>query len=330
MSPQTGAVYAMSSYPSYNPSVWVGGISTAEYAALSNPANQEPLLNRAIDGLYTPGSTFKLNTATAALDSGSGTPGDYLRRQRHLQLPRLQDQHRVVHPAAQQRRRGRLRLDRHHDRAHRLERRLLLQPRRTLLRGDRSSTGRPRSKTSPMPVQPRSSRPASTSPVRRPPAGSTARPSGSSCTPRTRSPSPTPTGTPATTSRWPSARAARSSHRSSRPSRTRPSPTAAPATRRRWRRRSCRSSGKVVKRFTPQVVGHVNLPPSTYQPMLTGFEGAVNSPNGTAYGASGARFVPRWGLPARQEPPTPSRARSRPGGSSGSVRSPTRSTWWSA
>ena len=74
MSPQTGAVYAMSSYPSYNPSVWVGGISQADYAALSDPANNVPLLNRAIQGLYTPGSTFKLNTATAALQSGLITP----------------------------------------------------------------------------------------------------------------------------------------------------------------------------------------------------------------------------------------------------------------
>jgi penicillin-binding protein 2 len=74
MSPQTGAVYAMSSYPSYNPSVWVGGISDADYANLSNPANNEPLLNRAIDGLYIPGSTFKLNTATAALQTGLITP----------------------------------------------------------------------------------------------------------------------------------------------------------------------------------------------------------------------------------------------------------------
>ena len=74
MSPQTGAVYAMSSYPTYNPNVWVGGISDADYAALSNPANNEPLINRAIDGLYTPGSTFKLSTATAALDLGLITP----------------------------------------------------------------------------------------------------------------------------------------------------------------------------------------------------------------------------------------------------------------
>jgi penicillin-binding protein 2 len=75
MSPQTGALYAMSSFPSYNPSVWVGGITTAQYAALSDPANNEPLLNRAIDGLYTPGSTFKLNTATAALQTGLISPG---------------------------------------------------------------------------------------------------------------------------------------------------------------------------------------------------------------------------------------------------------------
>jgi penicillin-binding protein 2 len=78
MNPQTGAVYAMSSYPSYNPDVWVGGISTSEYNQLSNAANNEPLLNRAIDGLYTPGSTFKLSTATAALNLGLiGPNSDY-------------------------------------------------------------------------------------------------------------------------------------------------------------------------------------------------------------------------------------------------------------
>jgi len=77
MSPQTGAVYAMSSYPSYNPSIWVGGITSAQYASLSDPANNDPLLNRAIDGQYIPGSTFKLNTATAALDSGLWSPTEY-------------------------------------------------------------------------------------------------------------------------------------------------------------------------------------------------------------------------------------------------------------
>ena len=74
MNPKTGAVYAMSSYPSYNPAEWVGGISQAAYAALSDPASNVPLLNRAIQGLYIPGSTFKLNTATVALQSGLITP----------------------------------------------------------------------------------------------------------------------------------------------------------------------------------------------------------------------------------------------------------------
>ena len=80
MNPQTGAVYAMSSYPSYNPTVWVGGISTANYAALQ--ANNEPLINRAIDGQLHPGSTFKLNTATAALADRPDHAGHGVRRHR--------------------------------------------------------------------------------------------------------------------------------------------------------------------------------------------------------------------------------------------------------
>jgi penicillin-binding protein 2 len=74
LDPRTGAVLAMASIPSYDPSVWVGGISTANYANLQNPANNYPLVNRAIAGLYTPGSTFKLTTATAALDQGVISP----------------------------------------------------------------------------------------------------------------------------------------------------------------------------------------------------------------------------------------------------------------
>ncbi len=74
MSPQTGAVYAMSSYPSYNLSEWVGGLSAAQNEMLFGPNNGEPSLNRAIEGQYIPGSTFKLNTATAALNAGLITP----------------------------------------------------------------------------------------------------------------------------------------------------------------------------------------------------------------------------------------------------------------
>ena len=66
----------MASSPTYNVAEWVGGISTADYDALSAGCNTTsattgcPLINYAIDGEYTPGSTFKLNTATAALDDG--------------------------------------------------------------------------------------------------------------------------------------------------------------------------------------------------------------------------------------------------------------------
>ncbi len=74
MNPQTGAVYAMSSYPSYNLSEWVGGLSAVQNQQLFGPDNGAPSLNRAIEGQYIPGSTFKLNTATAALNAGLITP----------------------------------------------------------------------------------------------------------------------------------------------------------------------------------------------------------------------------------------------------------------
>jgi penicillin-binding protein 2 len=74
MNVDTGAVLAMASYPTYNLNAWVGGISTAAYSALSAGCTSTvsgcPLDNYAIQGLYTPGSTFKMVTATAALKDG--------------------------------------------------------------------------------------------------------------------------------------------------------------------------------------------------------------------------------------------------------------------
>jgi penicillin-binding protein 2 len=79
---QTGAVLAMASYPSYSLNQWVGGISSANYNALTQGCQSAlggcALDNYAIDGLYTPGSTFKLATATAALKAGLVTPGTYV------------------------------------------------------------------------------------------------------------------------------------------------------------------------------------------------------------------------------------------------------------
>ncbi|MDA8196041.1 MAG: penicillin-binding protein 2 [Actinomycetota bacterium] len=73
----TGAILAMASYPTYNPSVWVGNISQSTYNSITSPASGDPTLNRAIDGLYTPGSTFKLATSSAALNSGLISPYFY-------------------------------------------------------------------------------------------------------------------------------------------------------------------------------------------------------------------------------------------------------------
>ena len=73
----TGAVLAMVSYPGYNDNLWVPYMSDKAYASLNppgcasgNPNVGCPLLNYAVAGLQPPGSTFKLATATAALDDG--------------------------------------------------------------------------------------------------------------------------------------------------------------------------------------------------------------------------------------------------------------------
>lgn len=69
MDPRTGEIIAMASFPDYDPGAFVGGISQAEYDALDkDPA--VPLLNRAIQAAYPPGSTFKTVTAAAALETG--------------------------------------------------------------------------------------------------------------------------------------------------------------------------------------------------------------------------------------------------------------------
>jgi penicillin-binding protein 2 len=65
MDPNTGRIIAAASYPTYDPTVFVGGISTADYAKLTDPAANDPLVGRAIAGAYAPGSTFKLISASS-------------------------------------------------------------------------------------------------------------------------------------------------------------------------------------------------------------------------------------------------------------------------
>lgn len=68
--PRNGDVVAMASYPTYSPEEFVNGISTDRYRELTGGSDADPFTNRALQGLYAPGSTFKPVTATAALDSG--------------------------------------------------------------------------------------------------------------------------------------------------------------------------------------------------------------------------------------------------------------------
>jgi penicillin-binding protein 2 len=69
-----GSVVAMASYPSYNPEEFIGGISQTLFDLLNSEEAGKPLLNRATQGAYAPGSTFKLVTALAALEEGIRTP----------------------------------------------------------------------------------------------------------------------------------------------------------------------------------------------------------------------------------------------------------------
>jgi peptidoglycan glycosyltransferase len=75
LDPRTGAVLVMASSPSYNPNLVEGHFAEiARRARNVNCSPGAPLINRATAGLYTPGSTFKVITAAAALDTGTYTP----------------------------------------------------------------------------------------------------------------------------------------------------------------------------------------------------------------------------------------------------------------
>jgi penicillin-binding protein 2 len=70
MNPQTGEVYSSVSLPDYDVNQFANGISLAQYQALTTDSRL-PLLDRAIGGLYPPGSTFKPVTGSAALQAGT-------------------------------------------------------------------------------------------------------------------------------------------------------------------------------------------------------------------------------------------------------------------
>ncbi|MCX4811059.1 penicillin-binding protein 2 [Streptomyces sp. NBC_01239] len=77
MEAKTGRVVAMASAPTYDPNVWVGGISAKDYKQLTGKNSDYPLLNRAIQGQSAPGSTFKVVSTAAAIEAGYKWDGGY-------------------------------------------------------------------------------------------------------------------------------------------------------------------------------------------------------------------------------------------------------------
>jgi len=66
ISPKSGEIKAMASFPTYDPNESIGGYSLSRWEELNDPVNDLPMFNRAIQGEYAPGSTFKVFTAHAA------------------------------------------------------------------------------------------------------------------------------------------------------------------------------------------------------------------------------------------------------------------------
>lgn len=78
MNIKTGEVIAMASYPDYNPSDFVNGIDTNTWNYYIN-GDTKPLENKAISAMYSPGSTYKMVTAIAGLETGAITTKEKIR-----------------------------------------------------------------------------------------------------------------------------------------------------------------------------------------------------------------------------------------------------------
>jgi penicillin-binding protein A len=75
LNPKTGQIYVMASSPTYDPNKIESnnGYASILRSPAACPGSSAPLYNRAVQGLYSPGSTFKTVTATAALDDNTYT-----------------------------------------------------------------------------------------------------------------------------------------------------------------------------------------------------------------------------------------------------------------
>lgn len=84
--PETGGVLAFVSAPGFDPSVFIDGLDPQVWKDL-NEDWQKPLINRALRGLYPPGSTFKPFMAMAALESGFRDPKYVISDPGYFSLP---------------------------------------------------------------------------------------------------------------------------------------------------------------------------------------------------------------------------------------------------
>ena len=85
MDARNGEVLAMTTNPSFDPSLFNSGVSNAQWIQWTSN-RKAPLINKAAAGLYAPGSTFKMAVAAAGLDARTISPGDRISCPGYLDL----------------------------------------------------------------------------------------------------------------------------------------------------------------------------------------------------------------------------------------------------
>ena len=86
LDPKSGGVLALVSKPGFDPNLFIDGIDVANWRAL-NDSPDRPLINRALRGIYPPGSTIKPFMALAGLELGYRKPGDTISDPGYFSLP---------------------------------------------------------------------------------------------------------------------------------------------------------------------------------------------------------------------------------------------------
>lgn len=77
MDVRTGGILAMASWPTYDPNIWVGGISSQDYRSITSRRSNYPNQSRAFQGEFAPASTFKAVSLPAAVKAGYSLDASY-------------------------------------------------------------------------------------------------------------------------------------------------------------------------------------------------------------------------------------------------------------